>query len=491
MTLTDSIINPIKFCRPIEQLIQDAIANGTFANLQTHLPDDLASSEDDWREIISDHVAVDIPANGLTIITDGMAVFFSHQMVKECKQLLTPLVNSFCKKRAKDFQTDAIVTPELLPLSDVATAVGERYSELLDLQSAHDHEQKHDAERSLLWTVEDDRTNNDGPLVKFCRRALFSNDLQRRCTRALALEVDQLKSAQRGASTSARLEGAAKIHTMRESFESSFRTLCHLLQIFSKSLDVLGGRAQQSNENGNTSLVVDEMKNELLVGCGSCLARLVTEHCFFEHEIETGLVFESCGNKSEESCHVATLSFPCIALKGGFRRLRSAVPGSTGINLEQMWNLCSDSDDHTNDVGAGQKLDAFISHLKESCLTLVGIPFSVLDKKSERKVLAARRQGLLERLEVAQEKEEVRMCSVVLIYYQVKNLSIAGVDTINLVMTRFFEQDKKIPLKVTKALQILKSEDGIEISEVLIAGVKKFGLAKNSKALAAAAEDDV
>ncbi len=98
----------------------------------------------------------------------------------------------------------------------------------------------------------------------------------------------------------------------------------------------------------------------------------------------------------------------------------------------------------------------------------------------------ARREGMLDRLERSQDREEVVMCVVVLICYQVKSLSLAGNETINS-MLKLFEHDTKIPNHVTETIQDMKSKDACE-TEYLIARVKKFGLAKNSKALAALAE---
>ena len=80
------------------------------------------------------------------------------------------------------------------------------------------------------------------------------------------------------------------------------------------------------------------------------------------------------------------------------------------------------------------------------------------------------------------------MCVVVLICYQVRNLSIAGNETIDS-MLKLFEHDTKIPNQVADTIQGLKSTDASETTN-LIARVKRFGLAKNSKALAALVESN-
>mmetsp|Transcript_23688 Transcript_23688/g.51156 ORF Transcript_23688/g.51156 Transcript_23688/m.51156 type:complete len:1032 (+) Transcript_23688:95-3190(+) len=540
--LTNSIIDPNKVCRPLEHIVQDAIVNQTLADLRSHLPDDIASSEEDVKDIINDHLVVllqeqphvhDAFVDGLTIINRDMVFFFCKEMNITCKQLLMPLVEEWCKQRAREIDTneeqlDKIADAEIVPLLYVAAGVGEKYPDLLELQRRHDreHNSTHERNIKLSWNVDernDATIHDDGPLVEFCRRALFSTELQRTCARSLRAEVDRLDSTRRGGlSVSARSESAAEMQHAGDSFESSFRTLCHLLQVFSKSLDALGARSRQSSNKdaGTDDLVVAEMKRELLLGCGSCLARLITEYCLFQHagEIEgdgDSVLFSENQTPNDEmhgvvipsfyqAVNMSTLNFPFFVMQcrpdqngkpqNPLNYLRSEFPGSAGLGLSQMWSLCSENgesmDDSSDDEPGKHRLDLFLHHLSETCLTLVGIPFSVLDKKTERKVLAARREGILNRLEKSQDKEEILMCAIILIMHQVKNMPIAGTDTANLVMNRLFEHDKKIPYGATEALRSLKSTDFDESSSLhLIARVKKFGAAKNSKALAAVVDE--
>ena len=436
---------------------------------------------------------------GLRIINVRMVIFFAKDMVEESRKLLVPLVDEFCKRRAREIVdegrsgADGVSKEEIIPLPDVAAAVGERYPDLLHLQR-QTRQQGNTAKdgREISWTVDGDAPANDA-LAEFCRRALFSNELQRMCARSVRAEVDRVNATRHGVSVSTRTEGAARIQNIGDAFESSFRMLCHLLQIFSKSLDSLESRLQQ-NEDTTVNGVVIQMKRELLHGLGSCLARLITEYCVFKHEdemdmSETGLFFESDGVKVEGMSEVspATIDFPTFALKcepddeGKHRNpsstLSSIFPGSMGSALSQMWSLCSDK----SEGGDGENIVMFIRHLSDTCLTLVGHPFSVLDKKTEKKVLADRRERLLERIQVSQDSDEVLKCSVVLIYNQVKNLPIAGDETITLVLTKLFEREKKIPSSVTKSMQALQHHSSDESS--ILEQVKRYALAKNSKAL--------
>jgi hypothetical protein len=182
-----------------------------------------------------------------------------------------------------------------------------------------------------------------------------------------------------------------------------------------------------------------------------------------------------------------TLAFPSIPLnceadenrnpREPLVYLKSLFSPSVGLNLVTMWSLCSNSDrQHDNP----HNLDAFIDHMSETCLALVGIPFSILDKKIEKRMLASRRQCISDLLQYTSEKEQVLLSSTVFLFQLSKNASIVGRGTIHLVLNSVLGRDKKIPQSVTNTLFKLNSEGD---AEGLIATVKKFATAKNIKAL--------
>jgi hypothetical protein len=531
--LTNSIIDADRICRPLEIAVQHALLNKGFADLRSELPSDIASCEEDVKEIIGNHLVDCLKEQphvhtsfegGIVVVNGKMALFFCGDMIATCKQLLMPLVEEYSKQRAKEIVDDSTAKvglsaavkkkethirqtsnsakeQDLVPLPVVARGIRVKYPELFDLQHQYnpDLNMNDDGDMTLSWEADND-TNDDGPLVELCRCALFSDELQRVCARSVKAEVDRLNSTRLGVSVSARVEGAAKMQHIGEAFESSFRVLCHLLQLFAKSLDALGSRAQQGEMDTNMSAMVIIMKRELLLGCGSCLARLVTEYYLFRNAEAHCLYFESyqgaesTSEKYFQAVCMEALNFPFFVLKcrsGNdcpLKYLRSAFPGGAGSNLAQMWSLCSDDGqgDSSGNHTSGKKLESFVNHLVDNCLSLVGTPFAILNKKTERKITDARRDGILDRLERSQDREEVVMCVVVLICYQVRNLSIAGYETIDS-MLKLFEHDTKIPNQVADTIQGLKSTDASETTN-LIARVKRFGLAKNSKALAALVE---
>ena len=475
------IIDLQKICVLMISDIENAILTQSFANLKIHLPDDITL--DEVRELIDVNLVSvmkdqsDIYKefnDGLLIIDENVVFFFCSEMIKSCKEMILKLIEEFSISRAKLMTDDQDM---IIPLQDVVQCIGDRYTDLLDLQNQYD------------------QNHRIGPLVELCR-VVFSEELQRICIQAVKAEMDRINDTLHGVSVSTRTEGASTIQHVEESFESSFRKLCRLFQLCSKSINTIHSR-------NVSNIHVNDMYNELLKGCGTCLAKIITEHYMFKNETDDNdLSFHSEESKNEQNVSISTLIFPTYSLqcqnavtRCPFSYLRSLFPGSDGKSLSQMWSLCTDesgeddtNDDNSQDLDASKRLELFISHLTDNCLALIGLPFSVLDKKTEKKILLARREDLLNRLDRCTDKEEIVMCATALLYQQIKTLTISGKHTITSVLQNLLTNDKKIPEEVTKALQTLRDCD-LEDQE-LIGQVKRFASAKNSKALLALVNDN-
>ena len=425
--------------------------------------------------------------------------------------ILDPLVESYSKQRAREIvesrsvgaaargskkgksssQTIASTTSDedLVPLRHVANCIGEHYPDLLQLQQTYEEDfGGADSSISLSWNPEEASTDKkcDGPLIEFCRVAIYSQ-IQRKCTRAVKAEVASLDSARHGVSVSERSVGAAKQMDTQEAFEHKFKDLCHLLQLLAKTIESFSAKSVFSCTE------ICSLKRELLVGIGSNFAKTVTEYCLYKHNVQEGshaLAFDYAQGLGRPP--VDMLDFPSVSLQykhveGGKAKdpllyLRELLPGSSGLSLVRIWELIEVKDDDK----VNENLDELITHLTETCLTLVGIPFSIIDKKTEKKVMTQRRQGLIERIEKSQDPGEILNTCVVLIYQNTRNLVIAGQTMISLVLN-LFEEEKKIPKKVTDVLLKLKQE-GSNVSPELLALAKQFGTAKNSKALSGMCE---
>lgn len=499
--LTHSIIDSAKICLPLEAAVQSAILNNAFVDLKAVLPAEIASSDDDTKLIIYDCLPRQLCEledmsthgeyiRGITVLNSEMCLFCSAAMVMNASELMGTLVEKYSKLKAKDI-VEGSTSSDMIPISQVAKCIADQYPELSTMQQQYDSRlnvyRKGDSE--LQWEREEsDLLVSDGPLVEFCRRALFTDKLQQTCSRAVKAEVDRLQSTRHGVSVSTSMNGAARMQNTEEAFESSFKEICYLLQLFSKSIDAVGKIADEKT--------TFNMKKELLIGCGSCLAKRITEYCLFKNGTDDngGLVFQSTSGSEAPTFHTpvdkSTLAFPFISLqskpdKNGTPRdplahLESLFPGGIGLGLSRMWSLCSEKD---MEEEREDRLDAFQRHLQDVCLTTVGIPFAIIDKKNEKRLLADRRQALLHVLESSFDKEQVWMIVVVLIYQLVKSSSVAGKLTIQAVLAHF-GREKKIPQVVTEALLKLQMNDCSE-SDELLSRVKTFGSAKNTKALSA------
>ena len=476
--MTGSIIDTEKVCRPIANSVETAILNNVCCDLRLCLPDELSEAVVDVETLMTESLPVLIAESNLKsfragsqIINTNIAMFFSEAMVRDCQSMLNPLIEEHSKVRAKHCIENDIETEtdgNLVPLANVANAIGAKYSDLAMLNTESDI-----VLIGLCWDSEEGRF--DGALIEFCRKALLSIDFKRKCNRAVKSEMSLLKSVRHGLSVSSKTGGAAHRENVGNSFETSFRDLCHLLQLYYKSIESLGSKAQ--GVDGGECIKVKELEADLLRGCGSCLAKLITEFCIFksEDDIETRALHFSMSKKGDaDYASVSTVNYPAFELKcsqsGGdaLKHLRKSFPGSVGIMLGQMWGA----------IESNESLSGFIQFLTDSCLSLVGIPYSLLDKKTEKKVVANRREGLLHRLEMSQNEEQVASCTILIHLQQVKNISIYGTDLARSGLV-LLEGDKRIPAAVTEDIGKL-----LEGDSTLLDSVKKYATAKNSRALA-------
>jgi len=454
------------------------------------LPEEFGSCEDDLITIVKDVLVDQLKSRGdhlhdeyckgIAFAQREMAFFFCASMLDQARKLLPTLIEDYAMKTAKDVAYKQFNSADnyIIPLIEVVNGVSRIFPDLSDIQREMTF-------CELSWTPEN--PTNDGPLIEFCRRAFDLSSLQAMCLSAIRAET---LSIHHKVNANSMIEGAAKAKNTGDAFETSFRDMCYLLQIFAKGLQTVDSRIKTASKTE-----IAKTENELLMSCGSCLARRITEYCLFKHAIsETAkntLIFDckNAGLPPQEhgfcdAIDFGTLAFPCISLnckedENGKNRkplayLKTLFPPSVGSSLVKMWTYFSldDSDQHN--------LNAFINQLSESCLSLVGIPFATLDKKNEKRVLASRKQCITNILHYSWEKEEVLLSAIVFVFLLSKNTSVVGRLTIHLVLDAVLRTDKKVHPHISDALMKLK-EDNSE--ENLITVVKKIWGAKSIKAL--------
>ena len=124
---------------------------------------------------------------------------------------------------------------------------------------------------------------------------------------------------------------------------------------------------------------------------------------------------------------------------------------------------------------------ATVSHIEESCLAICGLPFKVLDKKSEKKILFGRKKELRIQLQDSILAKDVIELSIMLLLQQVKNTAICGSEILSLGVRALVSDEDKLPPSVADALQNAVSllKDGKEVPLKLITMIKEWGQSKD------------
>jgi len=206
--------------------------------------------------------------------------------------------------------------------------------------------------------------------------------------------------------------------------------------------------------------------------------------------------------------------------KDPLQLLREIMPGNIGVGLARMWihtggehydggTKISENDDGTRSsfVRPGD-MNKFVAHVEENCLTIVGIPFKLLDKKAEKKLMFSRRKELSTQLQGATSAEKIYDLSIMLLYQQLRSM-IVRVDSCNdsnsrsynneeerciikVILRHLFDngnEKKKIPLQVKEHFDQASSllfqgcsnevKGNIDLPENLVQKLKDCGLSKD------------
>lgn len=501
------MIDTKQTCLPLEDAIQSSVLNVSFVDFRSILPEEFTSCEEDLTMLLNDVLVDQLKSRddnlydeyckGVTVLTPSpVAFFFSATMTQQAIKFMPSLIEEYARCKAFEItQQVETMDPTIISLNDVAKSLSDVFPELSDVQQHYEitHNKNPIFEADALPWSQNDNATSDGPLIEFCRNVLDVSELHVMCQRAIKAETTAL---QHKANAKFTLDGAASTQNKEEAFESSFRDMCYMLQLFAKGIQIMEGKTNLASEVE----VLDSMKIDLLLSCGSCLAKRITEYCLFKHAVAeeqtNALLYSSAEAGLPQRHHsfctpvdFGTLAFPsftlsCTADSNGKAReplmyLKSLFPPGVGIHLVKMWSLCSENVTPVNSKG---DLDAFFDHLNEICLPLVGIPFSTLDKKNEKRLLAARRQCISDLLQYTRDKEEVLLSAIVFTFQLSKNASLVGRATMKLALNTVFNGDKKIPQSLIDLLTKLLDESGSD--DDLIAAVKKIGTAKSIKACA-------
>ena len=111
---------------------------------------------------------------------------------------------------------------------------------------------------------------------------------------------------------------------------------------------------------------------------------------------------------------------------------------------------------------------------------MVGIPFKIMDKKIEKKLLFSRRKELTLQLEEATNAEDIFDLAITLLYQQTRGIAVVGKEIKIIILKQLLSQ-KKIPCVVSETFEEVSIllENNQSISEKLLSNVKDCGLSKD------------
>lgn len=361
------------------------------------------------RNLIEEHV---IPLfgqgviPGSLIVGNGEALFFSGGMIEHIQTNLIPaVIESYAKDQAKILMDATLEmtnqethnepkanrkscrtvrksgkvkedrgrfkmsgledTRSTIPISRVASAIADYYSDLSDIQDNFDRKKNSSIKPS--WD-----TDYCGPLFCFCQIVIWNVQFERDCSSAIRAEMDRLEAT----TIRNRKQGATKFKCIEESFEESFKAACQFLQVLAKQTRYMINHSETDDETA-TVLVED-----WLSGCGTDFARRITEYCLFKHDIEektfaflkdeidsTEFCFYSEPDNGKLRFSRSFLHCPQIndmKIQDPLKMLRDRLPGSVGVGLAKLWSLTGGKNYHGGTRPGNFEL--FLQHIEDSCL---------------------------------------------------------------------------------------------------------------------------
>mmetsp|Transcript_9172 Transcript_9172/g.17271 ORF Transcript_9172/g.17271 Transcript_9172/m.17271 type:complete len:908 (-) Transcript_9172:1566-4289(-) len=517
---------------PIKSALEACIALNTFLDLSLYFPDKMSVL--DSVTFLKDYVFCDMDNSVLLgcliFLVDKEPFYFSHGMIKNIStKLLQSLIVDYAKQRAKDIvdgsetvssefdgndtqlstnkktgrrppswkmrlkrgsMSDKTVSYGIVPLVSIAKAVAQEYPDLAEVQSGY--EINLEVGRIPQWN--DEKDGSDGPLYSFCRHVFGTSvKFQEDCTKAVEAEISRMRAMKIGASIQSC--DTANLVCNEESFESAFKSACYLLQILAKYPKSLINDDMVQHDKAQE--VIDMFLNT----CAGDFTRRLTEYVLFKNGVEQTLfsfydeqVTPSESDNFYSEINISTKrNFPRVFLSCSSKKesdpllmLQHVLPSDKGANLAQMWILCGGKtyfggEIATEDNGESfypGNLEKFLQHTQESCLTICGIPFKILDKKIEKQIMTARRKELSSQLDQATTRNDILELSFILLFQKLKGFAICNITEIAI---DDLCRNQKIPIVVAGLLQKLTEslKQGNQVDGTTLKSLKELGLCKD------------
>lgn len=361
------------------------------------------------------------------------------------------------------------------PIIIIVTALVTSFPELSEVLSS---------QRNADWKT--NLTDENNILSSFCEQAFYSDKTEGKLKSLIQSELEKLNETNvkklKQVSSVDPLTMSVKVRSIEGAYEDPkcFASCCYMIQSIHKFMEYI-------QENLNDTSAVEGIKKEFLVGYCADFTRRVTEYCLYRNQIEENLFIFSQPKDDDLNNNGPSLPlfysaidttirrYPSICLltlgpcnenlvksKNPLLILRDILPGSKGVLLAQQWKLCGgECYDNGSKVVESGNLEKFLQHVNENCLSICGLPFAKLDKKSEKKLLTDRRQQLINQLEEATDPEIVLDLLIMVLYQLVKNMIVLGSYLRGPILNMLLNE-KKVSDKV--------KEDLIRLSDMISSG---------------------
>jgi hypothetical protein len=499
--LENSVVHPLMIVGPLEGATQDSIEIDGWLDLQQYIPAELLAYESDTKALLQNCILskLDEGSRGVAAISKLAAVFVSQGMIAKISNSVLPLmIEPFAKERAKALESQqgqsgiastkskrkskknlealssdrtGLPSDTIPSMADIVTLVLNTYPDISD------------------WVRETGAMGKAVLEEAFC--SCVTEEFRALCEKSVQAELRLLRSS-RITRTS-----ASMTQSMEGAFEDPqcFATSCYVIQMASKLLQYLAKREVQAE-------AVNAMRQDILRGPCADFCRRLTEYCLLKNEIVEGIF--SFDADSVESHSAAELPHCCLAVDTSRRRyfrthltchpdaqgkprdplptLRTTLPGSIGMALTHLWILCG-GDCYQGGTKNGQpsppgNFDAFSSHAEENCLTICGLPFKKLDKKSEKQFLFDRRLRLSQQLKDSIDPEVVLELTTMLLYQSIKNLFVFG-ESVQKSLLNMLVTERKVSDEVATGLKTLATCISVgNVDTENMNQVREFGLSR-------------
>jgi hypothetical protein len=329
-------------------------------------------------------------------------------------------------------------------------------------------------------------------------------DIENECRRATIVKLRSLYHEKAATGTGfiagALPPGEYSAEAIEVAFEDAlcFPTACYVLQLQSKFLK----HAVESQLDEND---IQALNTDMLAGFGAEFTSRLTQYALFRNLADANSLHFSTVNGGApvayfQPVNISCQRYPRICLSGNppsvnpLRKLEQLLPSGVGPLVARQWALCGRecyaagaqivSEEEPNE-NVLDRVTAFIAHVEESSLTICGLPFKRLDKKSEKATLSRRRAELVQLLALSTDMDLVIDVSIILCYQVVKNLFVSGPSSIlRGPVLRLLSQERKMSVDVLTALDSLiecaRSGDLEEARLVRVNGVRRLVLERES-----------